>query len=223
MFHSSTLNISRSDCRSSGYYLLTGRIPWTDIAENPSRYMNKRSRPHSDHKLMEPSHMKSQGVDAWLKHWIKLQTKGKRPLTLRDPSEGQTTPTTQNGGRAKEAQTRKGKEKARDTPETSADEQSDEEDSGNDGEDSGNDEDDHDKATGSGSSDQSDQRADRVDSDADGSENVPGLPLAPSGAAISKETRRAFLNTLSDDKYYRQLIRLLDAAKVNTHSIYHCH
>lgn len=130
MLHSCTLNISRPDCRSSCSYQLNGWIPWTDIADNPSCYMNKRSCPHSDHKLMEPLHMKAQGVDDWQKHWLKLQKKGKCPLTLRDPSEGQATPMTQNGGHAKEAQIRKGKEKARDTPETSADEQSNGEDSG---------------------------------------------------------------------------------------------
>jgi hypothetical protein len=216
------LHTARHDFRPSGYFQLNGRIPWTDIADNPSRYMNKRSRPHSDHKLIEPSHMKAQGVDDWLKHWLKLQTKGKRPLTLKDPSEGQATSPTPPSDRAKGKKSRKGKEKARDTPETSADEQGDGQVSGDDG-------DDNEKDAESGqeddksSSGENDQRAETVDSDAPGAENALGLPLAPSSAAKSKETRRAFLNTLSSDKNYRQLIRLLDAAKVNTHSPSHFH
>lgn len=213
-----SLNTCRNDFRCSGYFRLNGRIPWTDIADNPSRHVNKRSRPHSDHKLMEPSHMKAQGVDDWLKHWLKLQTKGKRPLTLKDPSEIQATSPTPPSVRAKGRKTRKGKEKARDTPETSADEQSDGGNSGDDGDDNA-------KDAGSGQEDdkslsgENDQRAETVGSNAAGAENVPALPLAPSSAAISKETRRAFLNMLSSDKNYRQLIRLLDAAKVNTHSV----
>jgi hypothetical protein len=31
--------------------------------------------------------MKSDGVDAWLRHWLKLQKKGRRPLVLRDPTD----------------------------------------------------------------------------------------------------------------------------------------
>ncbi|KIM73061.1 hypothetical protein PILCRDRAFT_15545 [Piloderma croceum F 1598] len=68
------------------FYKLTGRIPWTDIAENPSHYLSKKSRHDCDHKLKEPSHMKSDGIDAWLQHWLKLQKKKKRPLELKDPS-----------------------------------------------------------------------------------------------------------------------------------------
>jgi len=30
--------------------------------------------------------MKLDGIDAWLKHWLKLQKKKKRPLELKDPS-----------------------------------------------------------------------------------------------------------------------------------------
>ena len=31
--------------------------------------------------------MKSDGVDAWLRHWLKLQKKGQCPLVLRDPTD----------------------------------------------------------------------------------------------------------------------------------------
>jgi hypothetical protein len=43
----------------------------------------------------------------------------------------------------------------------------------------------------------------------------PTLPPSPSSAAHSKETRLAFLRSLSDDKHYRQLLHLLYAAKVS--------
>jgi len=31
--------------------------------------------------------MKSDAIDAWLQHWLKIQKKGKRPLVLKDGSE----------------------------------------------------------------------------------------------------------------------------------------
>ena len=54
------------------------------MAENLSQYLSKKSRPDSDHKLEEPSHMKSDAIDAFLGHWLKLQKKGSRPLVLKD-------------------------------------------------------------------------------------------------------------------------------------------
>jgi hypothetical protein len=49
--------------------------------------MKKRSRPDSDYKLEEPSHMKSSAIDAWLQHWLQIQKKGKRPLVLKASSD----------------------------------------------------------------------------------------------------------------------------------------
>ena len=69
------------------FYKLTGRIPWNGIAEHPAKYVAKKSCPDSDHQLQEPSHMKSNGVDAWLQHWLKLQKRNKRPLVLKDGSD----------------------------------------------------------------------------------------------------------------------------------------
>jgi hypothetical protein len=69
------------------FYKLNGRPPWAGIAEHPSQYIAKKSRPDSDHQLQEPSHMKSDGVDAWLQHWLKLQKRNKRPLILKDGSD----------------------------------------------------------------------------------------------------------------------------------------
>ena len=72
----------------TGFYELNGRIPWADIEENPSNHLKKHSRPHTDHKLEEPSHMKSDAVDTWLGHWLKIQKKGRRPLVLKNVSDG---------------------------------------------------------------------------------------------------------------------------------------
>ena len=51
---------------TTAFYKLTGHIPWLDITENLLHHLSKKSQPDSDHKLEEPSHMKSDGVDAWL-------------------------------------------------------------------------------------------------------------------------------------------------------------
>src|ERR1700743_3774834 len=75
-----------ADVVHAGYFKLTGRIPWGDMAEHPSRYLSAKSRSDSDHKLMESSHMKATVVDDWLNHVLKLQKKGKQRVTLKDPS-----------------------------------------------------------------------------------------------------------------------------------------
>ncbi len=215
MFLLRYLDICETDSRNIGYFQFNGRIPWGDIAENPSRHVNKRSCPRSDHKLMEPSHMKAQGVDDWLRHWLKLQVQKKRPLTLKKPSDAQDEGSIPPIGRAKAKATGKGKEKARDTPEVSSSEEGDGEDSDNDTDDRntdpGNDGEDTDTPSSQGN-----PHSDPVDNEIDIVDRISGLPPPPSGAALSKESRRAFLNSLSDDKNYRQLIRLLDGAKVYT-------
>jgi hypothetical protein len=72
---------------NTGFYKLSGCPPWTDITENPLNHLSKSSWVDSDHKLEEPSHMKSEGIDAWLKHWLMLQKKSKHPLVLRGPAD----------------------------------------------------------------------------------------------------------------------------------------
>ena len=71
---------------TTGFQKLKGRTPWTDISDRPSDHIANRSRPDSDCKLEEPSHMKLDSVDCWLQHWLKLQNKGRHPLVLKDPS-----------------------------------------------------------------------------------------------------------------------------------------
>ena len=72
---------------TTAFYKLTSHIPWHDIVENPSHHLSKKSQPDSDHKLQDPSHIKTDGVDAWLRHWLKLQKKGQHPLVLRGPTD----------------------------------------------------------------------------------------------------------------------------------------
>src|SRR5882762_10057563 len=79
----STLYNMISQDYHTGFYNFNGHIPWNDITTNLSHHLAKRSQPDSDHKLEEPSHMKLDGVDAWLKHWLRLQKCNKRPLVLK--------------------------------------------------------------------------------------------------------------------------------------------
>ncbi len=85
-YHSNPFYVAMDDNHNTGFHNINGRIPWTDIAENPSHHLAKKSRPELDFKLEEPSHMTSKGVDCWLRHWLKIQKKGEHPLVLRDPT-----------------------------------------------------------------------------------------------------------------------------------------
>jgi hypothetical protein len=129
--------------------------------------------------------MKAEGVDDWLKHWLKMQNKKKRPLTLKNPSEAPSDQSKADG---------KGKGKARASSLSSGDEESDEDNDDN----------------------QNGVDNEEITEDAG---NTPqagsSLPPTPASAAKSKETRLAFLKSLSDDESYRQLLRLLLAAKVS--------
>jgi hypothetical protein len=86
MYHTKHTMIVNPDRNFTEFYKLNGHIPWLDIADNLSHHLSKRSRPDCDYKLEEPTYMKSDAVDAWLQHWLKLQKKKKRPLELKDPS-----------------------------------------------------------------------------------------------------------------------------------------
>jgi hypothetical protein len=89
------------------FYKLNGRPPWSGIAEHPSQHIAKKSRPDSNHQLQEPSYMKSDGVDAWLRHWLTLQKRNKRPLILKDGSdEAHPNPTSSSKRKAKASKAR---------------------------------------------------------------------------------------------------------------------
>jgi hypothetical protein len=68
------------------FHNLSGCIPWTDIVENPHNHLSKRSQVDSDYHLEEPSHMKSNAIDFWLRHWLHLQNKEMCLLVLIDNS-----------------------------------------------------------------------------------------------------------------------------------------
>jgi len=87
MYYTKHTLMLTSDHYPTGFHQLNGCIPWTDIAENVSCHLSKQSQPDCDYKLEEPSYMKSSAIDAWLRHWLKLQNKKKCPLVLKNPSD----------------------------------------------------------------------------------------------------------------------------------------
>jgi len=198
------------------FYNIGRCIPWTDIAEHPSHHMSKKSRPDSDYVLEEPSHMKSNAVDSWLQHWLKLQKKNKRPLELRvrsdKPSESGPTPAIMVKRRGK-------KSKPRYVEEDDSDD------------DAHVDTEDNDGSDGDDSTDMGDNRRPNADSvvpitadagqheeGAIGGREVTGgkmLPISPSSVSLNRKSSRAFLESLSNDTKYRKLILLLYAAKVS--------
>jgi len=84
------------------FYKLNRRPPQARIAEHPSQHIAKKSRPNSNHWFQDLSYMKSDGVDAWLQHWLTLQKRNKRPLILKDGSdEIHPNPTSSSNGKGK--------------------------------------------------------------------------------------------------------------------------
>jgi hypothetical protein len=153
----------------------------------------------SDHKLEEPSHMKSEGVDAWLKHWLKLQKKSKRPLVLKGPAD-QSPELRQGSNNVSKRKTGKGKGKARYIESEDSDDEETEDKSDTGGVNEGNTE----LSVCAG---QSNERAP--------DDGILTLPPSPLSASNNRKTRRAFLGSLSNDDNYKKLLLLLRAAKVS--------
>ena len=176
------------------------------MAEHLSKYMAKQSRPESNHQLQEPSHMKSDGVDAWLQHWLKLQKRNKHPLILKDNSDKiPSNPTSSS----------KQKQKAKaSTPQSTNDNTSDEEpaDGANDDDEESADgaNDDNEEAAEGGNNDY-----DKSDTDNNGHNTADMLPLSLLSASEMWIARREFLATLSKDENYQSLLLMLRAAKVS--------
>jgi hypothetical protein len=148
--------------------------------------------------------MKSDAVDAWLRHWLNLQMKGKRPLVLMGSSENlsrahaaksSTPPISTKRG--------KGKGKARYVEPDSSD--------GAEHVDKG----DGDLRPGSPASN-SGANTHRASPAASltGPDNRLGLPTTPCSGSINKESRCEFLMSLSEDVNYQKLVLLLRAAEV---------
>jgi hypothetical protein len=216
--------------RAIEFFKLNGRIPWNDIADNTSHHLSKRSCPDTDHKLMDPSHMKAKGVDDWLKHWLKLQNRRKRPLTFKNPSDSLPNPP----ARPRKASKGKGKKRAEVDDSSSEDSDKHSDDAAQEemkrktalGNHRAVQDKSHPSKTGAprnakagGSGVIPDQPVD--DADTDTVSNASGVPFAPCSAAKSRETRHVFLESLSDDKQYRQLIRVLIVAQVCAFNLSH--
>jgi hypothetical protein len=175
------------------FYKLTGHPPWTGIAGHPSQYIAKKSCPNSDRQLQEPSHMKSDGVDAWLKHWLKLQKQNKRPLILKDGSDGTHPNLTLSSKHKNKAS------KAQLTDDNESDEgviQEDWKDQSNEG-------------------DVQKDKNDQSNNTNDGDDTAKVLPPTPLSASETRMGCREFLATLSKDKNYQKLLLLIRAANVS--------
>jgi hypothetical protein len=138
--------------------------------------------------------MKSEGVDLWLRHWLRLQKRNKYPLVLKDrsdkPSDRNAPPQIVPKG--------KGKSKAREVA-------------------SDNDEETDGDANDSVSNPAlSPSPPTDTGTNAEGDDHIKSLPKSPSSAARNRISRRAFLTSLSDDKNYKKLLLLLKAADVST-------
>lgn len=201
---------------------MSGQIPWADIKENPSNHFPGYCWPDTDHRLQEPSHMQSAGVDAWLGHWLCLQTRGKHPLIL-------TTPTNQSSNNNDTSKC-KGKQKVKyvkpnrsDKDPTLEDDQDNMpihttdspsrvvnetnthlSDCANDDNNVG--------ATAGAESTKQDDRTKYLEVIPEGKV----LPASPHSAAKSQGTWFAFLKSLSDNGQYQELLALLRKVKVRT-------
>ena len=179
----------------SGYYKLSGRTPWMDIVDNPSNHLSKWSQPDTDHNLQEPLHMKSDGVDIWLKHWLKLQKKNKHPLVLKGLLDNihESSPTLVTNLKLR---SQHGKAWYLETDRSDCENvESILEDNGIDG---GN------AMTADGITD----KAEEVVSDAI-------LPQSPYSTSNNRKAHHTFLTSLSADLKYQQLLLLLHVAKVS--------
>jgi hypothetical protein len=178
-----------------GFYklTLTGHTPWTDIAENPSNHLSKKSQLDCDHRLEEPSHMKSDAIDSWLRHWLKLQKKHKHPLVLRDTSDKQyewcSNPTIVSKRKVE-------KSKAQYIQSDSSEDEAPEAKDNN----------------GHLNVDNPDNNTNNACTSKGGETQ---MPISPLRKAASQATHRTFLVSLSDDGNYQKLVFLLHAAKVS--------
>lgn len=173
-----------------------GRIPWAKIAEHPDDFLDKRSRPETDHSLQEPSRMTEDAVNTWLKHWHGRQQRSKRPLILKDPVRGNAANKNQPKGRGRD-KTRIDWVEPEDVDQEAGAGDTDGGDT-SDGNGEGNS-----KDSGNGPADHAVDRA---------SGNRPAPPAA---SGTSRASRRAFLATLSADAKFQELLLLMDVAKVN--------
>jgi hypothetical protein len=185
------------DHRYIGFYKLPGRIPWGDIADNLSHHLSNRSQVYSDHKLEDPSYMKSDAVDVWLWHWLKLQKRDKCPLVSKGTADKISDPRSTKANVSKR-KGKKGKGRYIDSNDTEGEVRSDY--SGMDRDESTT----SDPQTGQGNEAGADAMV---------------LPPSPNSAAYNRKTRCTFLASLSTDTNYKKLMLLLYAAKVSEQAL----
>ena len=187
-----------------------------DIVDYPALHLSKMSQPDANWRLEEPSWMRSDAIDCWLNHWLKLQKLGKHPLVLKDGSGNLSDQppdmTTKWEGKWKAQYIEMEGTDMSDKAEmlVNAHQDSDHE------------------AQGNELSDQSDKGLRDLDKGEVNAENegkdLPerqvrpsGIyPLSPKSAALSCRTQCTFLKSLSNDKSYHMLQLLLNVAKVGT-------
>jgi hypothetical protein len=130
--------------------------------------------------------MKSNGIDAWLQHWLKIQKKGKRPLVLKASSDRASDNDGNKNPKVVDRRTVKKSKAGYIKP----------------------DDDEEAPHTDDGASDACDTGKATA---ADGLL----VPKSPSSVSHTDARRRNFLKSLSDDVYYQELLLLLLAAKVS--------
>ncbi len=138
-YHSNPFYVAMDDNHNTGFHNINGRIPWTDIAENPSHHLAKKSRPELDFKLV----------------WN---------IDSEEAEDRQTADALSDGGEAPAM------------PETT-----------------------------------SDHASDRLG----GASDAMALLVSPHSASESRITRRTFLESLSTDVNYAELIHLLNVSPVS--------
>ena len=137
-------------------------------------------------------------MDAWLKHWLRLQKKGKHPLVLKKAleEENDKSPTPQTAPSRSTKQ--KGKQQAHE--------------SDDDGDISG------DNQTNESDAGQCEKSIQPIgnkmieDSNREGTDTI--LLPPPLSADLNRCTHLAFLKSLSDDERYQKLLTLLQTAQV---------
>ena len=137
--------------------------------------------------------MKSEAVDCWLKHWLQLRKKGKRPLVLKNSSKRQSE------SPPKLLAKWKGKTKARDPPVDW----------------SKNSDNLETPIVNVKDGQESDGHHDEDPSANMAPQSTGGLSLSPCSANMNCWTWATFLKTLSNDKHYQKLLLLLKVAQVS--------
>ena len=138
--------------------------------------------------------MKPDGVDAWLKHWLKLQKKNKHPLVLKQPSDRilDTSSPSASGLKLKE----KGKARYIELDDSTNEEMDDQSDNG--------------RVEG----DESENSGQPSNTDKAMTTNVVELLPTPYSASDNRRTWQKFLVSLSANNNYKWLMLLLHITKV---------